>query len=128
MYIYDNFVIRIYEDLPQGRSSREPVELPITAGPEDPVANAWGPREAVYKKKVSGIDQRTATHTSTRNSAPRWFPSYLLITVILHFLFIFYLPRCTLPDFHSVSALASLPFLSCCHRTTATIIVMNKYL
>ena len=31
---------------------------------------------------------------------------------------IFYLPRCTLPDFSSVSSLVSLPSLSCCHRTT----------
>ena len=32
--------------------------------------------------------------------------------------FVFYLPPCTLPDFLSVSSLASLPFLPCCHRTT----------
>ena len=42
-------------------------------------------------------------------SPPRRFPSYLLI----YFLFIFYLSRCTLPDFPSVSSLASQPFLSC---------------
>ena len=35
-------------------------------------------------------------------------------------LFIFYLPRCTQLDFHSVSSLASLPFLPCCHRTITT--------
>ena len=38
-----------------------------------------------------------------------------------YFLFIFYLPRIyLLPDFPSVSSLASLPFLPCCHRTTTT--------
>jgi len=37
-----------------------------------------------------------------------------------YFLFIFYLRRFTLPDFPSVSSLASLPFSPCCHRTTAT--------
>ena len=50
--------------------------------------------------------------TSPPNSAPRRFPSYLL----LYFLFIFYLPRCTLPDFPSVSSPASLPVLPCCHH------------
>ena len=35
-----------------------------------------------------------------------------------YLLFIFYLPRRTLLDFPSVSSLASLSFLSCCHRTT----------
>ena len=48
-----------------------------------------------------------ANLTSTR------FLSYLL----LYFLFIFYLPRYTLPDFPSVF----FPFLSCCHLTTSTI-------
>ena len=37
---------------------------------------------------------------------------------LLYFLSIFYLPRCILPDFPSVSSLDSLPFLSCCHRAT----------
>ena len=37
-----------------------------------------------------------------------------------YFLFIFYLPHCTLPDFLSVSSLASLPFLPYCHRTRTT--------
>ena len=32
-----------------------------------------------------------------------------------YFLFVFYLPRCTIPDFPSVSSLAFLPFLPCCH-------------
>ena len=48
----------------------------------------------------------------------RRLPSYLLCTLFLYFLFIFYLPRCTLPHFPSISSIASLPFLSCCHRTT----------
>ena len=33
-----------------------------------------------------------------------------------YFIFIFYLPRCTQPDFASVFTLASLQFLSCCHH------------
>ena len=33
-----------------------------------------------------------------------------------YFLFIFFFSRCTLPDFPSVSFLASLPFLPCCHH------------
>ena len=37
-----------------------------------------------------------------------------------YFLFIFYLPRWILPDFPSVSSLASLPFLPCCYQTTTT--------
>ena len=36
----------------------------------------------------------------------------------LIFPFNYYHLRCTLPDFPSVSSLASLPFLSCRHRTT----------
>ena len=51
----------------------------------------------------------------TRNSTARRFLSYLL----LYFLLIFYLPRCTLLDFSSVSYLASLPFWTWCHRTTS---------
>ena len=46
----------------------------------------------------------------------RWFPSYLLCTLLL----IFYLSWCTLPDFPSDFSLAYLPFLSYCHRTTTT--------
>ena len=37
-----------------------------------------------------------------------------------YFLFIFYLSRCTLSGSPSVSSLASLPFLSRCHRTAST--------
>ena len=37
--------------------------------------------------------------TSSSNSTPRRFPSYLLLTLLLYFLFIFYLPRCTLCSF-----------------------------
>ena len=46
-------------------------------------------------------------------STPRRFPPYLLLTLLLYFLFVFYLPRCTLPDFPSISPQAFLPFLSC---------------
>ena len=41
-------------------------------------------------------------------------PSYLLS----YFLFIFHIPWCTLPYFPSISSQASMPFLSCCYRTT----------
>ena len=58
--------------------------------------------------------------TSPPNSTPRRFPSYLLFTILLYFLSIFYHPRWTLLDFPSVFSLASLPFLYCCHRTTST--------
>ena len=58
--------------------------------------------------------------TSPLNSTPSRLSSYLLMTLILYFFTIFYLPRSTLPDFTSVSSLASLPFLSCCHRTITT--------
>ena len=49
----------------------------------------------------------------------RRFPSYLLCT---HLLFSFQLfpSQCTLLDFPSISSLASLSFLPCCHRTTTT--------
>ena len=51
--------------------------------------------------------------------------SRLTFSVIFsYFLFIFYLPRCTLPDFPSVSSLASLPFLPCCHLTTSSILYL----
>ena len=81
--------------------------------------------------------------TSPRNLTPRWFPSYLLCTLLLFpfhllpssvhptrfsfwffsgFLAIFSLLSSNnsnaLPDFPSVSSLASLPYLPCCHRTT----------
>ena len=42
------------------------------------------------------------------------------------YFFIFYLPRCTLPDFPSVSFLASLPFLSF-YRTTCEAISLYVY-
>ena len=47
----------------------------------------------------------------TSNSTPRLtfsktLPSYLLSTLLLYFLFIFFLPRCTVPDFPSVYSLA----------------------
>ena len=59
----------------------------------------------------------TYSNHNPLNSTPRRFPSYLLLTLLLHFLFIYYPLRCTLPDFPSVSSLASLQFLSC-HRAT----------
>ena len=37
-----------------------------------------------------------------------------------YFLFILYFHRCILPDYLSVSSLASLPLLPCCHQTTTT--------
>ena len=46
------------------------------------------------------------------NSTTRRFPSYLLLTLLLYLLIIFYLPRRTLPDFPSVSSLTSLSFLN----------------
>ena len=60
------------------------------------------------------LPRRSLKDTAPPNSTPRRFPSYLLLC----FLFIFYLPRYSLPDFHSISSLASMPFLSCCHQTT----------
>ena len=62
---------------------------------------------------------------ATRNSAPFHSPRLqtqagvsclIFFAPFSYFLFIFSLPRCTLPDFPSViSSLASLPFLPCCH-------------
>ena len=47
--------------------------------------------------------------------------SHLIFSVpFSYFLFIFKLPWFTLPDFSSVSSLASLPFSLCRHRTTAS--------
>ena len=46
------------------------------------------------------------------NSTPRWFPSYLILTLLLYFLFISYLPWFTLAYFPSISSEASFPFLS----------------
>ena len=68
--------------------------------------------------------------TSPLNSTPRRFSTYHLSTLLLHFLFDFSLPRCTLPDIPSVSSLASSPFLPCCHRaatTTSGICPFAKY-
>ena len=62
-------------------------------------------------------------NTSPTNSTPRRFPFYLLLTLLLYFIFIFHLPRCTLLDFFSVSYPAFLPvvkassFLTCSHQT-----------
>ena len=54
--------------------------------------------------------------TSKLNS--KAVPSYLHLILLLYFLYIFYLPRCTLSDFPSVYYLASQLFLCCCHWTT----------
>ena len=83
-------------------------------------------------------------------STSRRFPSYLLLPLLLslsvwlcehalerlirqtnpslsYFLFNFYLPRCILSDFPSISSLASLPFSSCCHWTTTICITRYTY-
>ena len=60
--------------------------------------------------------------TSSSNSTPGRFLFYLLLNLLLYLLFIFYITRCTLPDFLSVSSLDSLPFLSSYYRTTITTI------
>ena len=59
-------------------------------------------------------------------STPRRFSFYLLLTLLIYFLSIFYLPQCNLPNFPSVASLAHLPFLSCCHRTR--IIIYQIYI
>ena len=42
-------------------------------------------------------------------------------------LYIFHIPRCTLPDFPTVSSVASLLFLYCCHRTTTMNRIHGRY-
>ena len=42
------------------------------------------------------------------------------LTLLLYFFCIFYVSQCALPNFPSVYSLPSLPFLSCCHRTTTS--------
>ena len=64
--------------------------------------------------------------TSLSNRTPRRFPSYLLSTLFLYFLFIFYLPWCTLPLFPSISSQTFLTFLSCCHWTSKTRSILYK--
>ena len=61
----------------------------------------------------------------TPNSTPRRLPSYRLLILLMYFLFILYLIRCTLLDLPSVSSLASMPFLSCYHRRTTARLVTN---
>ena len=53
-------------------------------------------------------------------SPPNWNTDGSLIFSVSfsYFLFTFYLPRYTLPDFSSIFSLASLPFLSCWYETT----------
>ena len=45
-----------------------------------------------------------------------------------YFLFSFYLPWSTLPDFPSVTSLASMPFLSSCHHNNKTRFVAEHHL
>ena len=58
--------------------------------------------------------------TSFPNSTPRRLPCHLLFTLLLYFLFFFYISRFSLLDFPSISYQASLPFVSCCHQTTTS--------
>ena len=63
------------------------------------------------------LNLQTQLHT-------RLFPSYLLFTLLIYF--VFYstlLSPLALPDYVSISSQASLPFLSCCHRKTTAIAV-----
>ena len=56
-------------------------------------------------------------HKGTSPPNPTTGGSRLFFSVpFSYFLFIFYLPRCTLPDFPSFSSLASLLLLSYCHH------------
>ena len=70
----------------------------------------------VVEERHSRVSQERVT--SPQNSTPRRFPSHIFLTLLLYFLYNFYLSRCTLLEFHSVYYLASLPFFCCCHRTT----------
>ena len=76
-------------------------------------------RSSFKLTKLCENQHHKSHHTSNLNYMR--FPSYLLFTFLLYFLFIFYLPRCTQPDFPSVFSLASLPFLPCCHRVMKTL-------
>ena len=80
------------------------------------------------QKRFLCVHLLTLAQVATHNSTPRRFPSYLIFTLLLYFLFIFHLPRCTLPDFLSKSPHTSLPYLSCCHRTTTSpfLIVIDR--
>jgi len=66
---------------------------------------------------VAWVKPRQGEPTSQGSSLRK--PSYSLGSRLIfsvpfsYFLVIFFLPRCTLSDFPSVSSLASLPFLSC---------------
>ena len=44
-------------------------------------------------------------------------------SLLIYFLSIFYLPRCTLPDFPSTHSLASLPCLPCSHRNSNVVTI-----
>ena len=76
------------------------------------------PRLAFSADYLHGLTNLTRV-TSTPN--PTTDGSRLIFSVPFScFIFIFYLTRCILLNFPSVSSLASLPFLPCCHRTTTT--------
>ena len=64
----------------------------------------------IFMYKLFGFTLGLLRITSSPNSTTRRLPSYLLCTLLLYFLLIFHLSRCTLPDFPSVSSLDSLPF------------------
>ena len=50
------------------------------------------------------------------------FPGFLFLVILVPYsLFIFHLPRFTLPDFSSISFQASLPFSSCCYQSATRI-------
>ena len=69
--------------------------------------------------------KRSIFISSPPNSTPRRLSSYFHMTLLLYFLFIFYLPRCNLSGFPSISSRASLPFLCCCQRTTTCLFLPN---
>ena len=65
----------------------------------------------IHIKATRGVKRGTSTFWdyksyifSLSNSTPRRFPYYLLLNLLLYLFFIFYLTRCTLPDFLSVSS------------------------
>ena len=67
--------------------------------------------------------QGSSRHQTQMQAIPVLSSLYLIFS---YFLFIFYFPRCALPDFPSVSSLTSLPFSPCCHRRTTTTTVESE--
>ena len=73
--------------------------------------------KVIYSSNLYALSANLTSVTSPPNSYTGG--SCLIFSVpFSYFLFIFYLPQCTLPDFPSDSSLASLQFLSSCHRAT----------